>query len=533
MFMYRFILFALTVLISCPQLTRAEGQPDPSLASALALQDAVQKAVERAEPSIACILVSRSDLYRRWFDNQPPKDQPGKLGGFDPRWIANAKIEPAQRDALVEAVRKKNPQHVQRFWFDEAFNRELRQRLDLSDPAYVPASYGSGVVVGADGLILTNYHVVRRATKLYARLPGGKGSYADVYAADPRSDLAVLRLVDRRVGPLKPLKRGDASAVRKGQFVVSLANPFAAGYPDGSPSVSFGVVSNIRRRAPTKRMLSDEDRRNLPLHHFSLLLQTDARLNLGCSGGALVNLKGEWIGLTTALAAVQGGDTPGGYALPLDRTMNRIIDVLVQGKEVEYGFLGINFQSLVDSGPGIRIHHVIGNSPAEAAGLGGDEVVLAVNDRPLQNTDELFLAIGAELAGTEVRLKVQDRSGQERTVPVTLTKYYEPQLGIVTNRRPFAHGVRVDYASVLFQRDVASRGGIAPGVYVEEVQPGSTAAKQRLTGMVITAVNGNAVHDPPDFYREVHAADEASSGVEVTVLSPTEDTGRSRLVKLD
>jgi serine protease Do len=316
--------------------------------------------------------------------------------------------------------------------------------------------------------------------------------------------------------------------------VVSLANPFAAGFRDGSPSVSFGVISNVRRRAPAKRLLSDEDRRNLPLHNFSILLQTDARLNLGCSGGALVNLKGEWIGLTTALAAVQGGDAPGGFAMPLDRMTSRIIDVLARGEEVEYGFLGIQFQPHAEHQPGVQIGTVIGNSPAERDGLRPGETILAVNDRPLQDTDELFLAIGAMLAGTEVRLDVRDRFGAKRVVPVTLTKYYEAHKGIVTNPRPMVHGVRVDYASVLFQRDSAGGSAIARGVYVQDVQPGSSAAVKRLAGMAITAVNGREVKDPAEFYRAVRAADKASSPVEVTVLNPTGEIIRGlRQVKLD
>ena len=121
--------------------------------------------------------------------------------------------------------------------------------LDLSGPNVVPESYGSGVVVDADnGLVLTMAHVVHNATKIYVRLSGGRGSWADVHAADPRSDLAVLKLIDPPTG-LRALKCGDGSRLRKGQFVIGLANPFAAGFRDGSPSASWGIISNLHRRA--------------------------------------------------------------------------------------------------------------------------------------------------------------------------------------------------------------------------------------------------------------------------------------------
>src|SRR4029077_15656670 len=101
--------------------------------------------------------------------------------------------------------------------------------LDLSHPDHQPEAYGSGVVLDDSGLILTNAHVIRGATKIYVRLPGNRGSYADIHASDPRSDLAVLKLIDK-VADLKPLKFGDGGKLRKGQFVVSVANPFAAGF---------------------------------------------------------------------------------------------------------------------------------------------------------------------------------------------------------------------------------------------------------------------------------------------------------------
>src|SRR5204863_5236552 len=136
-------------------------------------------------------------------------------------------------------------------------------------------------------------------TGIYVRLPGEKGCYATIHAADQRSDLAVLKLNAELPG-LKAIPLGQGEKLRKGQFVLSLANPFAAGFRDGSPSASWGIVSNLHRRAAR----ADDDEKKVELHVHPILLQTDARLNLGCSGGALLNLRGELIGLTTARAAI-------------------------------------------------------------------------------------------------------------------------------------------------------------------------------------------------------------------------------------
>src|SRR5262249_33076315 len=143
----------------------------------------------------------------------------------------------------------------------------------LDDPNQVPESYGSGVVIDEKGLVLTNYHVIREAVEGFVRLPGDKASFADVFAPDPRSDFAVLKLRDAaKLQPLKALKLGDGGAVRKGQLVLSLANPYAAGFRDGSPSASWGVLSNVRRRAPgnLKEEIAGQAK---SLHQYGTLLQ--------------------------------------------------------------------------------------------------------------------------------------------------------------------------------------------------------------------------------------------------------------------
>jgi S1-C subfamily serine protease len=424
----------------------------------LALEQAFQAAIQQAEPSIVCIAVARSP------------------------------------------------------------DRTVR----LDNPDTVPESFGSGVVVGVEdgrGLILTNFHVVPRADdQIYVRLPGGRGSYAAHHAGDQRSDLAVLKLRDSL--PVKAIKLGDGDNVRKGQLVLSIANPFAAGFRDGSPSASWGIISNVRRR-PAKPAAREQDRNRLTLDQYGILLQTDARLNLGCSGGALVDLKGELIGLTTAQAALSGSETAGGFAIPMSSAIRGIIRKLMKGERVEYGFLGVSFGSPFGrvSGEGVRIDTVIRGSPAERAGLRPDSVILAVNGVPVREPEDLFMVIGTLLAGSEAQLRIR---GRNQPLTVTLAKFYYPGPVIAVNQPAPVRGLRVEYTSVLMQR--TNRGEIPSGVYAYEVQPGSPAEAARLLDAVITHVNGIEVNTPAEFYRE---AAKHGGPLELTVAN------RSEKAKLD
>ena len=267
----------LTAVLCLPTAGRCEDQPRP--ADVAALQDLIQKTIERTEPSVACILVSRSDEYKR-FETVPTDEGSGKLGRFDGNVLTRSFFPDDQSKEARDS-------------------RRLAQTIDLSRTDAIPESFGSGVVIDADnGLVLTMAHVIHNATKIYVRLPGGRGSWADIHAADPRSDLAVLRLLDPPAD-LKAVKRGDGSNLRKGQFVICLANPYAAGFRDGSPSASWGIVSNLHRRASGVTGEIERPGVKPTLHHYGTLIQTDVRLALGCSGGGLFNLNGELIGLTT------------------------------------------------------------------------------------------------------------------------------------------------------------------------------------------------------------------------------------------
>lgn len=494
--------FAPLIAVACGFLLLGlVGSAEPDRAAALlVLQDSVRQAIARAEPSIACILVSRSGKYREL--DPTTSAVPGRLGDFHPPLVG---FRRRRFDAELQAIRN----------------------LDLSNPDTVPESYGSGVVIDVkQRLVLTLAHVVRNATKIYVRLPGDRGSWANIHASDPRSDLAVLQLIDPVVN-LKALEIGDGGKLRKGDFILTLSNPFAAGYRDGSPSASWGIVSNLRRRS--MGMLSEvekSDRSRQPLYCFGTLIQTDTRLNLGCSGGALLNLRGELIGLTTSLAGISGGETPGGFALPLNAGMQRILQVLRRGEEVEHGFLGVRLQ-LPDRKPKgfVQIYDVMPGGPAQRGGLRANDFILSINGEEVHNNDELFVLTGTYLAGTEVRI-VAAPSPRERGKPfqkVVLAKYAVPGPVIASKRPEAPRGLRVDWTSTLSLRST----NIPEGVLITEVLPGSPAYKARLrTGTIITRVNDKPVSMPAEFYREMKPR---SGTVEVTIRKPDGQDARIQI----
>jgi S1-C subfamily serine protease len=475
--MHRTIGLLTLIVLGCLDAGEARSDGNGPSKDVLALQQAIQDAIAEAEPSVACILVSRSPRYKE-YGAAPPVDKPGQLGDF--HYDYN-RLD--RRD--LNYVEKK---------------RQI-QRLDLASGSTAPESFGSGVVIDdKERLILTNYHVVLKASKVYVRLPGGKGSYANIHAADPRSDLAVLHLIDDKIA-VKPIKIGNADKVKKGQLIVTLANPYAAGFRDGSPSSSWGIISNIRRLAPNS--WRNELDPTKTLHHYGTLLQTDSRIGLGCSGGALLDLHGNLIGLTTALAAVAGTDTPGGFAVPMDACMRRIIETLKQGKEVEYGFLGVQFNNPAED-KGVMIDRVIRDSPAALAGLQAGDKIVALNGVPVNQIDDIVLPLAGLGPGSIARLEIV-RNLKKQPWAVVVGKFFVRGPIIASNRSDF-RGIRVDHTSLLCQQDDEPKS-VPPGVFVHDIIPNSPASAvltlRPRQVIVITKVNGRPVKSPEDFFKAV------------------------------
>lgn len=473
-----------------------------------AVEQQLKDVAETAGPSIATVVVSRSDRYPKQPGNA---DTPGKLGTFDPKEFVKGDAAP-ERLALARA-------------------------LDLSDVKAIPDhGYAGGVVIDADGYVLTPYHVIDGATKVYVFLPGGVGSYADVHAADSRADLAVLKLINPPP-KLKAIKLADvrtrATADRKptvsaGTLCVLMANPYSSAFGLDRPAAAFGSVTSVRRKFPPP---DNDGAASRPARYaeYAELLEYDLKtlgpntrggLNAGITGGVLLNLDGEMIGLTNAAAAAWGNDVGPGYAVPADEHFKRIVSVLRRGEEVEYGFLGVRPLATAPT----AISPIVGGAAALAGVMHG-HVITKVNGIPVGTFNDLLLHVGSALAGSKVKLTVAGL-GREQELTVTLTKFAHGEPYIASARPDPVFGLRVDYTGV--ETDRVRQEAIPAGVAVREVVPDSLAAKRfKPLGddpkrWVVTAVNGTAVAAPAEFYK----AAKGQEKIKLSLLDPKDDTRR-------
>ena len=208
------------------------------------------------------------------------------------------------------------------------------------EPLKYPA-VGTGIVIREDGVILTNEHVVLNSepAEIVVTLADGETYRAREVMSDPRRDLAIIRIDAKG---LKPARLGDLSTVRQGHFAIVMGNPLgSASDGKGKPAMSFGIVSALDRQIT--QQLDPMARKN-----YGNLIQTDAKVNPGNSGGPLLNIKGEVIGVTTAIATRSGASQGVGYAIPISARTKEVIAELIRGEEVEYGFLGVRSHSATE-----------------------------------------------------------------------------------------------------------------------------------------------------------------------------------------
>ncbi|MHA7648580.1 S1C family serine protease [Mycobacterium sp. ML4] len=281
---------------------------------------------------------------------------------------------------------------------------------------------GSGVILSADGLVLTNNHVIAAAAKPPAGSPppkttvtfyDGRTSSFTVVGADPTSDIAVVRV--QGVSGLTPIAVGSSASLKVGQPVVAIGSPLGL-----AGTVTTGIVSALNRPVSTT---GEAGNQNTVLD----AVQTDAAINPGNSGGALVNMSGQLVGINSAIATLgadsgdaQSGSIGLGFAIPVDQA-KRIADELISTGKASHASLGV--QVTTDKGvPGAKVMEVVGNGAAANAGVPKGVVVTKVDDRPINSADALVAAVRSKAPGDKVTLTYQDPGGGSRTVQVTLGK---------------------------------------------------------------------------------------------------------------
>ncbi len=328
------------------------------------------------------------------------------------------------------------------------------------------SSLGSGVIVDAQkGLLLTNHHVISGADEITVTLLDGRELKATLVGSDKETDIAVLRVPAER---LTAVALADSAQLRVGDFVVAIGNPFGLGH-----SVTSGIVSALGRQG-------------LGIEQYEDFIQTDAAINPGNSGGALVNLRGELVGINTAIVSPGGTGNVGiGFAIPINMARG-IMQQLVQFGEVRRGLLGVSSQTLTPeladaiSAPqtqGVVVKRVTENSPAAKAGLRAWDIITAINSKPVRSEAELNNQLGLLPAGSEVQLELW-REGRKQQVRTRLASRSDGTPGRTLN-------------ALLDGLMLRAHGGEgeSDGIEITQVEKGSRAAQAGLQkGDVIVAL---------------------------------------------
>lgn len=337
-------------------------------------------------------------------------------------------------------------------------------------PGREVASAGSGVIVDAEnGYILTNHHVVENADMIQVSLLNEDSLDAEIIGSDAATDIAVIKVDPDK---LTDLPIGDSSKVEVGDFVIAIGNPFGLGH-----TVTSGIVSALGRTGISRNGLED-------------FIQTDASINPGNSGGALVNMRGELVGINSAIISGSGGNVGIGFAVPSEIAQSIMKQILDFG-EVRRGLLGVTIQTMdeesaealgTDVDRGALITGIEPGSAAEQAGLRVDDIITGVNDKRIDNNRELANAIGLRGSGEEVQIEFV-RSGRERSVTAELG-----QQNALSVRGEEIHP-RLEGA--MFPRSSTNTVG---GVEVLSVEADSPAAQRDLrAGDIIIQANRQEV----------------------------------------
>ncbi|WP_338769533.1 Do family serine endopeptidase [Massilia sp. METH4] len=274
-------------------------------------------------------------------------------------------------------------------------------------------SLGSGVIVSPDGYILTNYHVVEAADEIEVVLADGRKSSAKLVGTDPETDLAVIKI---ELKQLPAIILGNVDSAKVGDVVLAIGNPFGVGQ-----TVTMGIISALGRN-------------NLHINHFENFIQTDAAINFGNSGGALIDTNGNLLGINSAIYSQTGGSVGIGFAIPVS-TAKTVMESIIKSGHVVRGWIGVESQEItpelaesfgLQRESGAIIAGVVRNGPADKAGMKPGDILLSVDGKPVRDTNEMLNLIAQLQPGGKATMRVL-RKNREADLAITVGKRPVPK----------------------------------------------------------------------------------------------------------
>ena len=372
---------------------------------------------------------------------------------------------------------------------------------------------GSGFVISADGMILTNNHVVEKATEIKIKLENDKEYDAKLVGRDPKTDLALIQVTPDKDFPA-PAALGDSDAMRVGDWVMAVGNPFGLGH-----TVTTGIISAKSRI--------------LGAGPYDDFLQTDAAINPGNSGGPLFNMQGQVIGINTAIIAQGQGI---GFAIPINMA-KELLPQLKTGKVVR-GWLGVMIQDVtpelaksfgLTNAKGVLISDVVKGGPAEKAGLLRGDVILKFDNKEIESAHTLSQVVAETAPDTTVKIDLL-RNGKEETISVKIGTMHEEGQKAISPQEKSDWGMMVQELTPQLAQQLGLESGTT-GVVISDVNAGSPAAEAGLRpGDLITEVNRTAIRNMNDYQQALNKVKtgenllllvKRGSGAFYAVLTPT------------
>jgi serine protease Do len=424
-----------------------------------------------------------------------PKAQVASLEAENQAFTAIAKaVLPAIVNISTTKVVKVNPDEINPFFNDPFFRQFFGPQFQGIPREQREHALGSGVIISPNGYIVTNNHVIEKASEIQVQLGDRKEYKAKLVGTDPRTDVAVIK-IDATGLPVVPW--GDSEKLKVGEIVMAFGNPFGL-----NQTVTRGIVSAVGRS-------------DVGIESYEDFIQTDAAINPGNSGGALVDIYGDLIGINTAIVSPSGGFNGVGFAIP-SNMVRKVAESLIKTGKVERGWLGVTIQDVtpalsrqfgLSEVRGALVADVSANSPAARAGIKRGDVILGLNGAPIENRSQLASEIGLTPIGSKVTLKVR-RGKKDINLTVTIAEMPKtvaegkPSAPVTAGKLPnVLDGISVQDLTP----DIAQQLSLpknTKGVVIADVQSGSAAQDAGLQrGDVIQEIDRQTVHNTRDYTR--------------------------------